>query len=202
MAICGIKQKKSDHDVFLSIVERNIYNGQIGTIIAVDASDKILGELIDVFEDGSIHFVEGNDSKKIGLKVDGDGRLFGISRDGKKITASKMPIEKSIKSTPEVTMFKSFPLTHVVDSACSGASKTGCKKPYTVALVYSTSSCPPKTVLMLKDYFNGSQVASLIDIGSTGTITIIGGVNSSYGLDITPNGSIKVRGKLPVAPVC
>ena len=202
MAICGVKQKKNDHDVFLSIVERNIYNGQIGTIIAVDASDKILGELIDVFEDGSIHFVEGNDEKKIGLKVDNDGRLFGNDKNGKKIVLSKMPIEKSTKTIPELTTFKSFPITHVVESACGGVGKMGCKKPYTVALSYSSSSCPPKTILTLKDYFNGGQLASIIDIGSTGTVTIYGGISSSYGLDVTPSGAIKVRGKLPSIPSC
>ena len=199
MAICGVKQKKNDHDVFLSIVERNIYNGQIGTIIAVDTSDKILGELIDVFEDGSIHFVEGNDEKKIGLKVDNDGRLFGISKDGKKMVSSKQPIEKAIKNNSlEATMYKTFPITNVVESACMGVNKNGCYKPYTVALSYSSSSCPPMTVLSLKDYFNGSNIVTLIGIGPTGTVTIYHSASLSLGLDVTQSGCIKIRGKLPV----
>jgi hypothetical protein len=198
MTICGIKSKKNDHDVFLSIIEKNIYEGHVGTVIASDAEGKTLGELLDVFEDGSIYFIPGNDEKKISLKFDEEGRLFGYNKDGKKIVASKNTLKPVTKTCiSEVTKFKSYPIVTVVDSQCSGI-KSGCKKPYTISLAYSTSTCPPKTILVLKDYFNGSVLASLVDIDPSGKVGFHHGISTSYGLDVAAGGYVKVRGKFPL----
>jgi hypothetical protein len=202
MTVCGIKPKKNVNDIFLSIEERRVYDDQVGTIIAVNADGKCVGNLIDIFEDGSIHLIPGNDAKKLGLKLDGEGKLFAknhlASSGGEQVLyESTKPICKLTKSPKDlISKHKHFPITHVVDSQCSGI-KSGCKTPCTVALVYIPTACPPVTTLVLKEYYSGNQITTLFAIYPDGTVDIYNGVSSGYGLDLATNGYIKIRGKLP-----
>ena len=201
VTVCGIKQKRNDKDIFLSIEERRVYDGQVGTIIAVNSDGKCIANLIDVFEDGSIRFIPGNDASKLGLKLDDEGKLFAYDyRDNiksERLFASDKPIAKVTKLRVESVMkFKHYPIVRVVESSCVGV-KAGCRSPLTIALVYNSGSCPPTTSVVIKDYFTGSQLSSIVGIYADGKVDVFPGVSSGYGLDLSESGSVKIRGKLP-----
>jgi len=198
MGICGVKAKKSGNDVYLSLVEKRVYDEQVGTVVVVDEQGKQVGELIDIFDDGSIHFVEGN-SEKLGLKLDSSGRLKCVVQNNHKVTPSKKLLTKGKVTKGKEEKFKTYPIVRVVESTCMGA-KAGCQHPLTIALRFDTTQCPPKSRIIMKNYYNGSDISSLFEIDNTGKVFLYESIPNGYGLDLTGSYAIKVRGDLPESP--
>jgi hypothetical protein len=199
MSIAGVKQTEKENDVFLSIVDKNEFKGQVASVVVVNHTGKQLGRFVDVFEDGTIYFYPNNKCVD-GIDFDEDGRIFARSNTTLP-KQSKLPIERiektDIRKSVVQEKFKTFPIVRVVSPSCCGL-KSGCSVPLTITMSFNTSTCPASAVINIKNYFNGSSIANLFTIDITGKYCASSGISSGYALDLDSNNMVKIRGKLPL----